>query len=167
MCVCCTWGLLAASDEARVLSVLLLLSTWSAVNKPADTRCHESQVVNHFEPAGAAMLLEEEIREALVGTAGTVTGDLRATTVCKLMLKSSSTTLCESMENAVTTMQQLILALRRRTQCDTDTTKGRQSDSCFLPTGHILASLQAGSRSPTAFPLLCLCCTVSAVLCAQ
>ena len=34
------------------------------------------QVVSHFEPAGAAMLLEEEIREALVGTAGTVTGDL-------------------------------------------------------------------------------------------
>lgn len=32
------------------------------------------QVVNHFEPAGAAALLEEEIREALVGTAGTAAG---------------------------------------------------------------------------------------------
>jgi hypothetical protein len=32
-------------------------------------------VVSHFEPAGAAALLEEEIREALVGTAGTAAGD--------------------------------------------------------------------------------------------
>ena len=32
------------------------------------------QVVSHFEPAGAAALLEEEIREALVGTAGTAAG---------------------------------------------------------------------------------------------
>ena len=35
------------------------------------------QVVNHFEPAGAAALLEEEIREALVGTAGTAAGTLQ------------------------------------------------------------------------------------------
>ena len=34
-----------------------------------------TQVVSHFEPAGAAALLEEEIREALVGTAGTAAGD--------------------------------------------------------------------------------------------
>lgn len=32
-------------------------------------------MVSHFEPAGAAALLEEEIREALVGTAGTAAGD--------------------------------------------------------------------------------------------
>lgn len=32
------------------------------------------QVVNHFEPAGAAALLEEEIRQALLGTAGTAAG---------------------------------------------------------------------------------------------
>lgn len=32
------------------------------------------QTVTQFEPAGAAALLEEEIREALVGTAGTVGG---------------------------------------------------------------------------------------------
>ena len=31
-------------------------------------------MVNHFEPAGAAALLEEEIREALLGTAGTAAG---------------------------------------------------------------------------------------------
>lgn len=32
------------------------------------------QVVTQFEPSGAAALLEEEIREALVGTAGTAAG---------------------------------------------------------------------------------------------
>ena len=32
-------------------------------------------MVSHFEPAGAAALLEEEIREALVRTAGTAAGD--------------------------------------------------------------------------------------------
>lgn len=36
--------------------------------------CLPLQVVSHFEVAGAAALLEEEIREALVGTAGTAAG---------------------------------------------------------------------------------------------
>ncbi|KAL3157911.1 hypothetical protein ABBQ32_012318 [Trebouxia sp. C0010 RCD-2024] len=58
-------SLLSSQDEAAVSQAVTLA-----------TKQQESalQVVNHFEVAGAAALLEEEIREALVGTAGTAAG---------------------------------------------------------------------------------------------
>lgn len=58
-------SLLSSQDEAAVTQAVTLAT------KQQETAL---QVVSHFEPAGAAALLEEEIREALVGTAGTAAG---------------------------------------------------------------------------------------------
>ena len=60
-----------SSYPSRSLGYSMLLP-WDSICP--DPTLNTLQIVNHFEPAGAAALLEEEIREALLGTAGTAAG---------------------------------------------------------------------------------------------